>query len=493
MYAQDTWQATKSLVFNFGIRYEYYPLPIADHFGTTRYDPSVRSTVTDSFGTHTVGTVLVGGEGGVDEHAGTANGYGAFVPRVGVSYQIDPKTVIRSGFGITVDPDNLRQLLQAYPAQVTTNVTGANTLVAATSLNPGLLTNAPAVGIPAPVLPSITSGMVPLPATISTMSTLQRFRRGYIESYNLAVQHSFPLGLTSNVAYVGTHAIRQITNVDENAAPPGGGNAGRLLNTTYGANTSNTDIFAQQPFGESVYNGLQTQLTKMSKHGSTGVIYTYSKAMDVSDNSISNPLVFAYPTVYGRNFALAGYDRKHNFQWWTSYPFPFGHDGLFLKHGFAGYVLGNWRVSTVLSRVSGTPFTVTSSTTSLNAPGNTQVADQNYGLRTVIAGRSAVAGNGGTYQYLNPAAFGSVTAVRFGTAGRNSVRGPGLFDLDVSLRREFPLYERFRLEFVADSFDVTNTPAFANPAAVISTPAAFGQVTTSNANRTLRLSGRISF
>jgi hypothetical protein len=491
-YAQDTWQATRRLVINFGVRYEYYPLPVTDHFGTVRYDPSVRSTVTDSFGTHTVGTVLIGEEGGQDKHAGTTNGYGQFVPRFGLSFQANPKTVVRSGFGITVDPDNLRNLLQAYPSSITTNVTGANSLVAATSINPGLLTTAAQVGIPNVVIPSITSGMVPLPATVSTVTTLPQFRRGYIESYNLSVQQEFPLGLVSTIAYVGTHAIRQITNVDLNASFPGGGNAGRLLNTTYGANTSNTDVFAQQPFAGSIYNGLQAQLTKMSKHGSTGVIYTFSKAMDDSDNSISNPLTFAYPTYYLRNWALAGYDRKHNFQWWTSYPFPFGKDGLFLQHGVAGYVLGNWRVSTILSRVSGTPFTVTSSTTSLNAPGNIQVADQNYGVNTVLGGRAALSGTGGSYQYLNPAAFATVTAVRFGTSGRNSVRGPGLFDLDVSLKREFPVYEQVRLELSADAFDVTNTPAFANPAANISA-AGFGQITTSNANRTLRLSGRITF
>ena len=147
-FAQDTWQASKSLVLNFGIRYEYYPLPVADHFGTARYDPSVRSTVTDSLGTHTVGTVLVGGEGGQPQHAGTTNGYGQFVPRFGISYQANQKTVIRSGFGITVDPDNLRNLAASYPNVVTVSASGSTTLVAATSLNAGLQTNATQVGIP---------------------------------------------------------------------------------------------------------------------------------------------------------------------------------------------------------------------------------------------------------------------------------------------------------------------------------------------------------
>jgi hypothetical protein len=491
-YVQDTWQATKTLVLNYGVRYELYPLPVADHFGTVRYDPSIRSTVTDAFGTHTVGTVLVGSEGSEDKHVTTQNGYGQFVPRLGISYQAHPRTVLRGGFGITADPDNLRNLLQAYPANISTNVTGINSLVAASSINPGLLSTTTQVGIPVQVLPSITSGMVPLPVTISTETILPQFRRGYIESYNGSFQHEFPSNFVVTLAYVGTHAIRQITHVNLNPAPPGGGNAGRLLNTTYGANTSNTDIFAQQPFGSSGYNALQTQVTRNSKHGSTGIIYTWSKAFDVSDNSISNPLTFAYPSVYGRNYALAGYDRKHNFQWWTSYPLPFGHDGLFLQHGVAGYILGNWRVGTILSRVSGTPFTVTASGTSLNAPGSTQVADQNYGVKSIIGGRASLSGNGGSYQYLNAAAFAPVSAVRFGTASRNDVRGPGLFDLDVSVKREFPLYEQVRLELSADSFDVTNTPAFANPAANISN-AGFGQVITSNANRSIRLSGRILF
>ena len=267
---------------------------------------------------------------------------------------------------------------------------------------------------------------------------------------------------------------------------------------------NNSDINSLLPFQGSVYNGLQTQLSKTSNHGSTGIIYTYSKAMDVSDNSISKAASPSptRPISLAQLRALAGYDRKHNFQWWTSYPFPFGHDGLYLKTGFAGYILGNWRVSTVLSRVSGSPFTITAGGGSLNAPGNTQVADQNYSVNPVVGGRNAVAGNGGAYQYVNPAAFQAVTAVRFGTGGRNNVRGPGFFNLDASLKRDFPVFERYTLQLTADSFDVTNTPEFANPGTVTSVANAFGtntstngfgQITTSNANRTLRLSGRLIF
>ncbi|MFC6646301.1 carboxypeptidase regulatory-like domain-containing protein [Granulicella cerasi] len=495
-YAQDTWQATSKLTINYGVRYEYYPLAVGDHFGTVRYDPTLRSTVTDSNGTHTVGTVLVGGKGGIGQHAGTSNGWGMIVPRIGISYRANEKTVVRAGFGITTDPDTQRQLLQAYPAQVGTNIVGASGYVPATSLNTGLLSPVTQVGIPTLAIPDITAGYLPLISTLSTTTIPQNFRRGYIESYNLAVQRDLGRSFTGNIAYVGTHAVRQITSVNINAAPVNGGNTGRLLNTLYGANTNNTDINSILPFRGSVYHGLQTQLTRMSpKHASTGVIYTFSKAMDISDNSTYSGLTFAYPTDYNRNWGLAGYDRKHNFQWWTVYNLPFGKGQAYLQHGAAGYILGNWRVSTALSYVSGVPLTVTATSSYLNAPGSTQVADRIAGVPTVLKGRKYQ--NGG-YQYINPAAFADVTAAtstapRFGNSSRGSVRGPGYFNLDASLKRSFPIYKDISLDFMAESFNVTNTPNFSAPATAVNTPSSFGVITAAATNRTLRLSGHITF
>ncbi|MBB6145286.1 hypothetical protein HNQ77_003244 [Silvibacterium bohemicum] len=493
-YGQDTYQVSPKLTLNYGLRYEYYPLPVGDHFGTVRYDPSVLSTVTDSLGTHTVGTVLIGGEGGIPQHAFTSNGWGMIVPRLGLSYSLDDKTVIRAGYGITTDPDTLRNLLQSYPAEVATNINGANSYIPATSLNAGLQSTTTQVGIPALALPNITLGALPLGTNISTATIPKDFRRGYIHSYNLAVQRQFPFQLVANVTYVGTEAVRQQSDVNINAAPPGGGTAGRLLNTTFGPNTNNTDINSLQPFRGSNYNGLQAQLTRTSaKLGSTGLIYTFSKSMDAADNSEANGLVFAYPTFWNRNWALAGYDRKHNLEWWTIYSLPFGKGQMFLSSGPLAYIAGGWKLSTVLSRVSGAPFNVTASSGLLNAPGNTQLADRNYNVKAVLG--SNVNGN---RQYINPNAFTDVstatgvTTPRFGDSGRDSVRGPGLFDLDLSLKRTFPIHDAVGFDFVAETFDATNTPQFANPSANIAS-GGFGVITTSNADRTLRLSGRLTF
>ncbi len=107
---------------------------------------------------------------------------------------------------------------------------------------------------------------------------------------------------------------------------------------------------------------------------------------------------------------------------------------------------------------------MTSAGTSLNAPGNTQTADQ-------VLSEVKILGNVGRGEsYFDPNAFAPVTAVRYGTVGRNTLRGPGVFNIDASIFRNFKLTERFVLQFRTEVFNLTNTPAFNNPGANVSAP-----------------------
>ena len=481
-YAQDTWQITPALTLSYGARYEYYTLPVRDHAGVYYYNPAVRSTVTDALGTHTEGTVIVGGKGGNPNNAGLDNGWGLIVPRFGVNYRINDKTVVKSGFGITYDPQNWLNARNSYPAIVSLTQNAANSYTVAETFQ---------TGIPTVVLPDINQGQIPLPYNVSTFTYPRSIRRGYIESYNLAVQRELPTGLVADVAYVGTHAIRQQAALNINAAPIGGGTAGRMLNTLYGANTSNADETSQQPFRGSVYNGLQAQLSRRSPgHVSSGLVYTYSKSMDISDNGSYNGLTFSYPTYWDMNWALAGYDRKNNFQWWSIAPSPFGKDGRFLKSGFAGAVLGGWQLQSILSWYSGTPFTVGASSSSLNAPGNSQVADRLVSRVNITGAHHYVGSN---IVYFDTTNFGQPTGARFGNSGRNSLRGPGTFDLDAGFKREIPIYERYKLQLQIEGFNITNTPQFANPSATVGSSSIGTITSTAGNNRRLRLSARIVF
>lgn len=163
-----------------------------------------------------------------------------------------------------------------------------------------------------------------------------------------------------------------------------------------------------------------------------------------------------------RNKAVAVFDRTHNLQLYGNYELPFGHNKKFATSGLASNVAGGWQINWILSRTSGTPFTVGTSGTSVNAPGNTQTADQ------LLSDVSILGGHGVGQPYFDPNAFGPVTAVRFGTSGRNLLRGPGVFNLDGSLFRNFKIAERLTLQIRAEVFGATNTPQFSNPGATAS-------------------------
>src|SRR5439155_14417115 len=133
-------------------------------------------------------------------------------------------------------------------------------------------------------------------------------------------------------------------------------------------------------------------------------------------------------------------------------------------------------VNGVAGRVSGSPFNVASSGTSLNAPGNTQTADQILPDVAIL---------GGLTPYFDTKAFAGVTGVRFGNTGRNILRGPGYFNMDASVFRTFPIRERARLQFRTEAFNAMNHPRFGNPAATV-TNGGFGNITAASNERQLR-------
>jgi hypothetical protein len=119
-------------------------------------------------------------------------------------------------------------------------------------------------------------------------------------------------------------------------------------------------------------------------------------------------------------------------------------------------------VVTLFSAFSGNPFTVSSSGTSLNAPRNSQRADQ------VKPEVRKLGGTGPGQAFYDWTAFAPVTEPRFGTAGFNTLRGPGLVNLDLGVFRRFSITERAHVEFRAEAFNATNTPHFSNPSGNIS-------------------------
>ena len=420
------------------MRYEYYPFATRADRGGERYDP-----VTDK--------VFVGGLGNVPTNAGVDVGNGQFAPRLGIAYRVNEKTVVRAGYGISIDPNSFRNLRDAYPATISSQFSGASTLQAAGSLR---------TGIPEVPVPDLSQGVIELPTAVGTQTFPAIFNRGYIQSFNLTVQHELGARFVAQAAYVGSRAIRQTANVNINAAGPGGGNNGRALFPQFGR-IANINMLT--PFNSATYDSLQMQLTRHVAASVLGVTYTFSKAINYADNSDSG-LTWNWEPMWDRNRALADFDRPHNLQIYGIYELPFGPGKRWLTDGVGAAIAGGWQLNGVFSAMSGMPFTVTSSGTSVNAPGNTQTADQ------VMSEVKILGGVGRGNSYFDPNAFAPVTAVRFGNSGRNTLRGPGLVNLDASLFRDFQLRDGLTVQFRAEVFNVTNTPAFNNPGANASAP-----------------------
>ncbi len=469
-YAQDQWQVSPKFTVTYGARYEFYPFVTRDHTGNYTFQPST-------------GNVLIGGENGIPEDTGIDVGWGFIAPRLGFAYRLNDRTVIRGGMGLSPDPDNWRDMRNTYPAFLISDYTAQTNYQSPAALSAGL---------PIIASPDVTVGTIKLPGNLSTQAVANPFRRGYIEAANLSVQRDLGWGFNWNLAYVGTHEVRQMSNVNINAGPAGGGSTGRMLYATTG---NLTDINEDDPFGSTRYDALQSQFTRKVGTATVGVNYTYSRAMDMGDDSTYNGLTFAYPSYQSRNWAAAGYDRPQNLQIWSVTDLPFGKGHKYLQQGIGSWVLGGWQVNTIFSAASGTPFTITSSA-ALNGPGNTEVANQ-------ILPTVAIYGNVGPGQlWFNTSAYAAPATNTLGNTGRNSFRGPGFFELDGGLFRDFAVKERYHVQFRAESFSLTNTPIFANPSGSLGS-SSFGQITgtavssngvsTGGGNRIIRLALKLSF
>jgi len=438
-YVRDNWQVNRKLTINYGIRFERYPFATRDHRGGERYDES-----TDK--------VLVGGVGSTPRNTGVEVGIGQIAPRLGIAYRANERTVFRAGYGISIDPDSFRRLRDAYPATISSQFSGATSFQAAGSLR---------TGIPVVVGPPLNQGVIDLPLAVGTTTFPKVFKRGYIQSFNFTIQREVGLGFNLQAGYVGTRSIRQTAIINTNAAlVPGSGNAGRALALRYPGRIGNINLYT--PYNTSNYNSLQTQLKRqLGADGLFGLSYTWSKAIGYNDNNDSG-VSWNSPELWDRNRALAGFDRTHNLQMYTVYSLPFGKGQKLMNSGIGSHLLGGWQTNGVLSVMSGTPFTVGTAGTSLNAPGNAQTADQ------VLSNVQILKSVGPGKSWFDPNAFAPVTAIRFGNSGRNSMRGPGVFQLDASVFRNFQVTEKIRLQFRAESFSITNTPRVGNPGATAS-------------------------
>ncbi len=449
LYFRDRWQATRKLTLSMGIRWDYFPVPVRDSkIGFEIYD----------FNNN---TLKLCGYGNLPRNCGFEFSKRYFAPRFGIAYRITETLVVRSGYGITWDPINaVRNGMSSYPYNLTATWPAANSYVWAGRVEDG---------IPSAPAPDLSPGIIQVPGTVTLEVTDPRFRRSYLQSWNLTFEKELPGGWVGELGYVGNRGLRLQNRWDTNYGYIGGGNASRVLYKKFGR-SARTALFGDHGGFRSYYDSLQAVLQKRFTRGyMVRLSYTWSKTIGPVGNA-NGVDGFQYNTPeYWPLIAhtVRDWDRTHMLTTAFGLDLPFGQGKRWATSGWAAKLLGGWQINGLLTAYTGSPFTVTASDASLNAPGNSQIADQ-IKPKVKIYGKRE--------QWFDTSAYAPVTEARFGNSGWNQLRGPGLINLDLGVFRRFKLNERVDLQFRAEAFNVSNTPHFANPRSNVSA-SGFGEIT----------------
>ena len=449
LYIRDRWNVSPKLTFDLGMRWEYYPIMTrADPRGLERLDLDTLE-------------MILGGLGGNPKDVGLSPGKDNFAPRLGAIYRLNEETVMRGGYGITYNAMGWARPMRGdlnYPITIFSNFTQPEQFLWYNTLDQG---------IPLIIGPDQSSGRVRLPNTAGIATPEPgNIDRGLVQTWNAAFERRLAWDMTVDVAYVGAKGTGGYAWVDLNLPTTyGGGAQSRPYFQTFGRQLS------IQSWGQRLdtrYNSLQVGLNKAFTKGFMFKgAYTLSKSMNESDADGRTGLTWEHPNEQHRNWALAGFDRTHNFQIGFAYELPWQSAGSY--ENVAHAIFGDWQVNGTFGAFSGTPFTMTASGTSYNTPGTTQTADLTGGYNTTgLVGASGL--------YFDTTQFAQPTGVRQGGTGRNEFRGPGAWNADLSLFRAIALGGTRRLELRVQGNNIFNHPVFNNPDGSF-TSGNFGRIT----------------
>src|SRR5437867_1014348 len=435
-YARDRWQITTKLMFSYGLRVELFPFPRRVGRGLEVYDFDKN-------------VMLLCGLGPNPIDCGINKGKGGPAPRLGLAYRIGDSMVLRAGYGMTWDPINLSNFERLnYPDLIQIALNRPNGFSWATTLRQGF---------PDIVQPDLKSGILPVASTLSVITLdNNNLVRGYIQSWNLTAERRFG-GWVGSAGYVATRTTDQLHQLDANWSPIGTGTAGQVLNRKFGR-TAATRFLGT--LGTSKYDSLQTRREHRFSGGYQLILgYTWAHGRGYSaetSGAVPGPsatVTVGLPAYYRFNYGDLNRDIRHNFQATAIAELPFGKDKPWAQSGPLAQIAGGWQMNFLFSAYSGTPFTAIADNSTLNSSGSTQRADCSAEPRKL----------GDIHQWYDRSDFRVPTSGRFGTCGVNTLRGPGLVNLDMGLDRKWRLGERSELKFRVESFNVANTPHHSNP------------------------------
>ena len=389
-----------------------------------------------------------------------------FGPRVGVVYSATDTTVVRTGFGVYYDNLNLNELqfsrlVPPFYGQYSLQPTKTDLRYQADTLFPDL-NNIPEFPAPFSMDPDN--------------------RTAYTVQWNGNVQHSFGKSYLFEIAYTGSHSYNEHKRYNVNQAQPG--TTPIVTRVPYPAFQS--AILYSSDAGWAQFNGLTFRLDKRYTDGFFFLgSYQLSKSTDNGSGEIeANDTAYAWDLNAEQGYAR--YDQRHRVSASFGYELPFGPGKPWLSSGgAAAYVFGGWQVQSIMRFASGFPFTVSST----NVCQCGSYVPQR--VNVVTPGNLGQLDNPTPDRWFDITAYSVPALGTQGTAGRNTVRGPGTQLVNLSFSKRFPI-SHARVEFRAEIFNLLNHNNFGTPDGNISNATA-GTITTADDGRATQFGLRLAW
>jgi hypothetical protein len=505
-YAQDTWRTTPNLTLNLGVRYELY------------WPETVNGRGNGALLNLKTGFLQVAGFGDFGSNMGWDPTFKAIAPRIGVAYQLNPKTVIRLGYGRSFDlgvfgsifGHAATQNLPILTHQSIPQPGGNQSFAFSLAQGPGR----------PPVTPIPPSGLLPNPgAGVTSIARPNPLRLPTIDAWNLSIQRSITPTLSVTMAYVGnkgTHtlsagdgnntnpnepaivlpAVYSITHqtlhydpsvpaTDSTGGQPGidtnggtanvnylrryfggvlpacGGPCGWTSSIQYNGNDQDTHFNALQI-------GVAKQLTR-------GLSFNANYAWQRSINFQSNYATWNKQATKGHD----DFQREQQIVAYGSYELPFGRGHRIGGNvpGFVNELINGYQISPVVTYASGLPFTLgynECNTAIPTASAPCFVNGDNRNLKLQIGKLNTTSHNRlgyhGATVPLTQQPFQTFTAPgldQIGTGGRMNKFGPNFFNTDLAVQKNFPIKESLFAQFRMDAYNAFNHMSLGNPSGTI--------------------------
>jgi hypothetical protein len=486
-YGQDTYRMTSKLTVNYGLRWEIYTPEsvLAKGYGGF-------ANIVDNGGT---GVIRVAGSGPYGLNGNVEDTFHAFAPRLGIAYQLSPKTVLRMGYGRSYDigvfGSNFgHTVTQNLPVLIKQNIDASAINSAA---NPNEIpVFSLAQGPIAPVFPAVpANGQISF-ASLNGQDSGVHIRPikqvlPTLDAWNLTVQRQVTNTISAEVAYVGNKGSHGFSgdgpNYDINPVSMflyGTGAASDLRRplchpvftvapgtpgvTPVGTCTGIPDDLGNYYGNDasSEYNAFEVKVDKRFAQGLQFIAhYTYAHADDYNNVYYA----ISHPIAYGPN----DFVRNSVFVINTVYSLPFGRGKSFLGNSSrpVDYLVGGWQISNTTNWSSGLPWTPT--TNECGGEQDVSICRPNKGSGSFHLGPGSLqtpAGRAPYIQYFTPLTslggpFTDAGNGNIGNAGYNSLRGPTGFYSDLSVTKDIPIVERVKAQFRMDAFNIFNHPVYA--------------------------------